>query len=54
MLLEVWGGAKAGAAPTPRGKNRGRGIAIMTALMDDVELKRNPEDSRIRLGKRRH
>ena len=61
MLLEVWGGGRGGRAPAGVGRapggdgaNGGRGIAIMTALMDEVELKRNPEASRIRLAKRRH
>ena len=53
ILLEVWGGAEGAGMRAPSGSNRGRGIAIMTALMDEVELKRNPEDSRIRLAKRR-
>jgi len=53
MLLEVWGGGEAAADPMANGSNRGRGISIMTALMDEVELKRNAEDSRIRLAKRR-
>ena len=53
MLLEVWGGGEAEVDPMSNGSNRGRGISIMTALMDEVELKRNSEDSRIRLAKRR-
>ena len=52
MLLEVWGGGEAPVDPMANGSNRGRGISIMTALMDEVELKRNAEDSRIRLAKR--
>ena len=53
MLLEVWGGGADGARDASQSTNRGRGIAIMTALMDEVELKRDPESSRIRLAKRR-
>ena len=53
MLLEVWGGGTGDPSPSDRGSSRGRGIAIMTALMDEIELKRDPESSRIRLAKRR-
>jgi EAL domain-containing protein (putative c-di-GMP-specific phosphodiesterase class I)/anti-sigma regulatory factor (Ser/Thr protein kinase) len=53
LLLEVWGGSiEEPSEPSPAA-NRGRGIAIMTALMDEVELKRNPQASRILLAKRR-
>jgi anti-sigma regulatory factor (Ser/Thr protein kinase) len=52
MLLEVWGGGKANGAPHVDATHRGRGIAIMTALMDDVELRRNDGDTVVRLVKR--
>ena len=52
MLLEVWGGGKADGAPHVDATHRGRGIAIMTALMDDVEMRRNNGDTVVRLVKR--
>lgn len=52
MLLEVWGGGGGETARAAPGSDRGRGIAIMSALMDEVELRRNTDDSRIRLAKR--
>ena len=52
MLLEVWGGGKASGAPHVDATHRGRGIAIMTALMDDVELRRSDGDTVVRLVKR--
>ena len=52
MLLEVWGGGKANGAPHVDATHRGRGIAIMTALMDDVEMRRNNGDTVVRLVKR--
>ncbi len=52
MLLEVWGGGKPNGAPHVDATHRGRGIAIMTALMDDVELRRNDGDTVVRLVKR--
>ena len=52
MLVEVWGGGKANGAPHVDATHRGRGIAIMTALMDDVEMRRNNGDTVVRLVKR--
>lgn len=52
MLLEVWGGGKVNGAPHVDATHRGRGIAIMTALMDDVELRRSNGDMVVRLVKR--
>ncbi len=53
LVVEVWGGGAEDSTQIRHGDdNRGRGIAIMTALMDEVELKRNPEASRILLAKR--
>ena len=54
LLLEVWGGGIEESGQLPQASNRGRGIAIMTGLMDEIELKRNPQGSRIRLAKRRN
>jgi EAL domain-containing protein (putative c-di-GMP-specific phosphodiesterase class I)/anti-sigma regulatory factor (Ser/Thr protein kinase) len=56
MVFEVWGGASAPSAlqhvdGDPR--NRGRGIAMMSALMDGVELRQHDGTTRIRLAKRR-
>ena len=56
MVLEVWGGASAPSAlqesiGDPR--NRGRGIAMMSALMDGVQLRQHNDSTRIRLAKRR-
>jgi len=55
IVFEVWGGA---AAPSPLQtdadpRDRGRGIAMMSALMDGVELRRHEGGTRIRLEKRR-
>jgi EAL domain-containing protein (putative c-di-GMP-specific phosphodiesterase class I)/anti-sigma regulatory factor (Ser/Thr protein kinase) len=52
MLVEVWGGGKANGTPHVDATHRGRGIAIMTALMDDVEMRRNNGDTIVRLVKR--
>ncbi len=52
MLVEVWGGGRANGAPHVDATHRGRGIAIMTALMDDVELRRSSGDMVVRLVKR--
>jgi EAL domain-containing protein (putative c-di-GMP-specific phosphodiesterase class I)/anti-sigma regulatory factor (Ser/Thr protein kinase) len=52
MLVEVWGGGKPKGAPHVDAAHRGRGIAIMTALMDDVEMLRNDGDTVVRLTKR--
>jgi len=52
MLVEVWGGGKANGAPHVDATHRGRGIAIMTALMDDVELRRSDGGTIVRLVKR--
>jgi EAL domain-containing protein (putative c-di-GMP-specific phosphodiesterase class I)/anti-sigma regulatory factor (Ser/Thr protein kinase) len=52
MLVEVWGGGKPNGAPHVDATHRGRGIAIMTALMDDVEFLRNNGDTVVRLVKR--
>jgi EAL domain-containing protein (putative c-di-GMP-specific phosphodiesterase class I)/anti-sigma regulatory factor (Ser/Thr protein kinase) len=52
MLLEVWGGGKPNGAPHVDATHRGRGIAIMTALMDDVEMRRQNGDTVVRLIKR--
>jgi EAL domain-containing protein (putative c-di-GMP-specific phosphodiesterase class I)/anti-sigma regulatory factor (Ser/Thr protein kinase) len=51
VLIEVWGGGKANGAPHVDATHRGRGIAIMTALMDDVELLRNNGGTVVRLVK---
>jgi EAL domain-containing protein (putative c-di-GMP-specific phosphodiesterase class I)/anti-sigma regulatory factor (Ser/Thr protein kinase) len=53
LRLEVWGGGEGDGPPSPAGTQRGRGIAIMTALMDEVEIKRDAEDATISLAKRR-
>ena len=39
LLLEITGGGNAGTAPPKSDPDRGRGIGIMTALMDEVEMK---------------
>ena len=39
LLLEITGGGNAGTAPPKSHPDRGRGIGIMTALMDEVEMK---------------
>jgi EAL domain-containing protein (putative c-di-GMP-specific phosphodiesterase class I)/anti-sigma regulatory factor (Ser/Thr protein kinase) len=52
MLVEVWGGGKANGAAHVDATHRGRGIAIMTALMDDVEMRRHNGDTIVRLVKR--
>lgn len=52
MLVEVWGGGKVNGTPHVDATHRGRGIAIMTALMDDVELRRNNGATVVRLVKR--
>jgi anti-sigma regulatory factor (Ser/Thr protein kinase) len=52
MLVEVWGGGKPKGAPHVDSTHRGRGIAIMTALMDDVEMRRSNGDTVVRLVKR--
>jgi anti-sigma regulatory factor (Ser/Thr protein kinase) len=40
----------------PRGQNRGRGLSIIVAAMDDVQIERTPEGTEVmmrrRLGKR--
>ena len=56
IVLEVWGGPSAPSElqqtePDPR--NRGRGIVMMTALMDAVELRQHDRGTRTRLEKRR-
>ncbi len=50
ILVEVWGGAKGGGEKN--GSNGGRGIAIMSALVDDVELSRHAGRTVVRLSKR--
>jgi EAL domain-containing protein (putative c-di-GMP-specific phosphodiesterase class I)/anti-sigma regulatory factor (Ser/Thr protein kinase) len=53
MLLEVWGGSERETSSNGDASSRGRGIAVMTALMDNVELVRNADETLIRLAKRR-
>ena len=36
----------------PRGKNRGRGIAVMREFMDDVGITRGPEGTTVELQRR--
>jgi EAL domain-containing protein (putative c-di-GMP-specific phosphodiesterase class I)/anti-sigma regulatory factor (Ser/Thr protein kinase) len=52
MLVEVWGGGRPKGSPHVDATHRGRGIAIMTALMDDVEMSRSNGDTVVRLTKR--
>ncbi len=51
ILVEVWGGARGNGA-TARDPSGGRGIAIMSALVDDVELSRHQGCTIVRLSKR--
>jgi serine phosphatase RsbU (regulator of sigma subunit)/anti-sigma regulatory factor (Ser/Thr protein kinase) len=37
---------------TPRGENRGRGLAIIEALMDEVEVRRGEDGSELRMRRR--
>lgn len=56
MVLEVWGGASAPSAlqeSNGDARKRGRGIAMMSALMDGVQLGQHDGSTRIRLEKRR-
>ena len=56
MVFEVWGGAAKPPDLQQREddpRNRGRGLAMMTALMDGVELRQHDGSTRIRLAKRR-
>ncbi len=53
MVFEVWGGSRERFEPAGDARHRGRGMAMMTALMDGVELKQNDGSTRIRLAKRR-
>jgi EAL domain-containing protein (putative c-di-GMP-specific phosphodiesterase class I)/anti-sigma regulatory factor (Ser/Thr protein kinase) len=53
LRLDVWGGGPEPGPPSPDGTQRGRGITIMSALMDEMELRRQPEQATIRLAKRR-
>jgi EAL domain-containing protein (putative c-di-GMP-specific phosphodiesterase class I)/anti-sigma regulatory factor (Ser/Thr protein kinase) len=53
LTLEVWGGGSRDTVTAARDPSRGRGIGIMTALMDDVELTRHSDgDALVRLTKR--
>ena len=54
LSLDISGGGKSErTAPAPPNSQRGRGITMMSALMDEVVLRRNGEDMLIRLVKRR-
>ena len=52
LLLEVSGGGKPGEASASSDPRRGRGIAIMSALMDEVALTRDGDATLLRLAKR--
>ena len=51
ITLEVWGGVKAGERPKVA-NNSGRGIAVISALVDDIELSRRQNSTMLRLSKR--
>ncbi len=53
LLLEVSGGGRPEEASGGSDPQRGRGIAIMSALMDEVALKRDGDATVVRLSKRR-
>ena len=53
MQVEISGGGNLGRATGTTSGHRGRGIAIMNALMDEVTLRRDADDTLIKLAKRR-
>ena len=52
MQVEVSGGGNVGGKTKESDAHRGRGIAIMNALMDEVTLRREADDTLIKLAKR--
>ena len=52
MQVEISGGGNLGGRPTEGSSHRGRGIAIMNALMDEVTLRRDADNTLIKLAKR--
>ena len=52
LRLEVSGGAKPEEASASSDPQRGRGIAMMSALMDEVALSRVGDETVVRLAKR--
>jgi EAL domain-containing protein (putative c-di-GMP-specific phosphodiesterase class I)/anti-sigma regulatory factor (Ser/Thr protein kinase) len=52
ILIEVWGGLQNGKKANGGASTGGRGIAIISALVDDVELTRKAGSTMVRLSKR--
>ena len=52
LLLEVSGGGSSKRTSSNGGSQRGRGFAIMSALMDEVSMRHDGETTVVRLAKR--
>jgi anti-sigma regulatory factor (Ser/Thr protein kinase) len=52
LLLEITGGGNPEGSPGHANPNRGRGIGIMTTLMDEVEMKHEDGAGVTRLSKK--